>query len=91
MTQRLIGFFKHNPFPYVVAFEIERFDEKGNARVKGVGMFTAAQLITVRPLAAGKALEEVIGAIDREYQKSCRNLHNDFVDKVEDVLGVKLK
>jgi hypothetical protein len=72
MQPRLIGFFKHHPFPYVVAFEIDRFAENGDVLVKQVGRFKAENLLCVRPLKAGNTLKSVIDTITREYRKRTR-------------------
>lgn len=90
MQPRLMGFFKYSPFPYVVAFEIDHFDEKGNAHVKQVGTFLAENLLCVRPLKAGNALKTTIDGLQRQYRKRLREVENEFVGKVEDCLGVKV-
>jgi len=86
-----MGFFKYHPFPYVVAFEIDRFDEKGGAVVKQVGTFSADNILCVRPIKAGKTLKDAIEGLKRAHQKRVREVENEFTGKVEDMLGVKVR
>lgn len=86
-----MGFFKYSPFPYVVAFEIDRFDEKGGAVVKQVGTFSADNILCVRPIKAGNTLKDAIEGLKRAHRKRMREVEDEFTGKVEDMLGVKVK
>jgi hypothetical protein len=90
MQQKLMGFFKYSPFPYVVAFEIEKFDEKGGAVVKQVGTFSADNILCIRPIKSGRTLKDAIEGLKRAHRKRMREVENEFISKVEDCLGVKV-
>jgi hypothetical protein len=91
MQQRLMGFFRLGHFPFVVAMEIDRFDEKGGAVVKQVGTYSAENILCVRPLKAGKTLAEAIEGVRAAYRKRNREVLDEHVGKVEDMLGVKVR
>jgi hypothetical protein len=89
--QKLMGFFKYGSFPFVVSFEIQKFDEKGRAYIKDVGWFNPHQMLTVRPLKAGNELKIALDGLRSEHSKRTQEVTDTLTREVENILGVKVK
>jgi len=86
--QKLMGFFKYDLFPYVVAFEIAGIRDNGDFVIKDVGIFHPKSLVALRPIESGREIVKSLEKLKAEYWGKHTALNDLMTGEVAALLGI---
>lgn len=87
--QKQFAFWKYDLFPFLLGGEVTKMREDGKVETKEYGRNTYFVPVKILPLKDGKAINERLRELEREYKRSLEAVRSDFMAQRNKIIKVE--
>ena len=82
MSKEIVGVFKYDLFPGMVAHYISGWEEDGGVVCENIGVFKPDSLIATFPKKQGEKIQKILSSMKREYHKGIDTLKTQLLKEL---------